>query len=209
MRYWRGNMIKRLIKKKVLIIVLSGIVLIGGLLGIRQHTGFLMSKKQRAKITSTYIENKEYEKAKEMVNKYCPESSQKDELLDAIDLCKKYNVNNTETAIQMKKADELKAKQLDDYKKFCSNVKITDLYSEESTGNYFNACAVVENNNNKSIRYIQFDVFLYDENGVVVDTAMANETSIPANSKRIVKKMLPCGDSGTWNMKITKINMGE
>lgn len=202
-------MIKRLSKKKVLIIVLSGIVLIGGLLGIRQQTGFLMSKKQKVKIMSAYIKNKEYEKAKEMVNRYCPESSRKDELLDAIDLCKKYNVNNTEIAIQMKKTDELKAKQLDDYKKFCDNVEITDVYSEESSRNYFNACAVVENNNNKSIGYIQLDVFLYDENGVLVDTAMTNATSIPANSKRIVKKMLPCGDGGTWNMQITKINMGE
>lgn len=209
MQYWRGKMIKRLSKKKVLIIVLSGIVLIGGLLGIRQQTGFLMSKKQKVKIMSAYIKNKEYEKAKEMVNRYCPESSRKDELLDAIDLCKKYNVNNTEIAIQMKKTDELKAKQLDDYKKFCDNVEITDVYSEESSRNYFNACAVVENNNNKSIGYIQLDVFLYDENGVLVDTAMTNATSIPANSKRIVKKMLPCGDGGTWNMQITKINMGE
>lgn len=204
------------LNKKVIAIGL-GVVLvcgIGGVFVVNSQTGFLLSEKsKKIKITDS-IKAKEYDKAKELTDKFCPEGTGKRELLSAIDLCEKYNVNDTQVAKQKKydedletKKREVKRQQLEEYTKFCGNIKVTDSYVEETGGNYFNACVVIENNNSRPISYIQFDVFIYDESGNLVNTAMANETNIPANSKRIVKKMLPCGD-GSWTMKVNKVTMG-
>lgn len=201
-------------KKKVLIMSLIAIVLICGLLVVRQQTGLFMSTETKTSKITKCIQSKEYDKAKELTNKFYPKETEKRELLSNIDLCEKYNVNDTQVAKQKKydedletKKREVKRQQLEEYTKFCGNIKVTDSYVEETGGNYFNACVVVENNNSRPISYIQFDVFIYDESGNLVNTAMTNETNIPANSKRIVKKMLPCGD-GSWTMKVNKVTMG-
>ena len=211
--------VKELLKglnKKVVAIGLGVVIVcgIGGVIIVNSQTGFLLSEKsKKIKITDS-IKAKEYDKAKELTNKFYPKETEKRELLSNIDLCEKYNVNNTEIAKQKQYEDilaekkkEVEKQKLEEYSKFCENIELAEPYIEENGGRYFNACTVVENNNSRPISYIQFDVFIYDESGNLVDTAMTNETNIPANSKRIVKKMLPCGD-GSWNMKVSKVTMG-
>lgn len=78
---------------------------------------------------------------------------------------------------------------------------------QKTYGNYFDACITVENNNNTPISYIEFNINMYDVNGKLVNTVMTNDTNIQGHSKRIVTKMLPCGE-GKWDAQITKITKG-
>lgn len=170
--------------KKAIIVVSLVIISLILLIGIGYfHYGIGMSDEIKINIINSEISKKEYDKARDLTNRYIKEVDEKSKLLkefhlNTIDLCEQTGTGSL---------DEATTK----IKEYINTVKIvkTEVKSKGSYSNYKYIEVTVKNNGKENINYIKIGFDFIDKNGDIIQSDWTNDNSIikPNATQKITK----------------------
>lgn len=174
--------------KKVSISAVSIIILLL-ILGIGYfHFGIGMSDKTKANIINSEIAKKEYDKARELTERYIKETDEQSKILkklhlNIIDMCEQTNTGSLEESTK-------KYKELKDYVDTVKIIKV-DIVNEKYNSSYHNVEVTVQNNGKENISYVKIGLDFKDKNGNIIQSDWTNDSSIiKPNAKQTIKKMV-------------------
>lgn len=185
-KLYNSTIVKR---KKLTIITILIVIILISTVGVGYfYYGVGMSEKTKANIINSTISKKEYDKARELTDRYIKETDEQSKLLkelhlNTIDLCEQTGTGSIEEAANKYKA--LK-EQLDTLK----IIKV-DITREKYSSNYHNVEVTVQNNGKENISYVKIGLDFKDKSGNIIQSDWTNDSSIiKPNAKQTIKKMV-------------------
>ncbi|SFB38355.1 hypothetical protein, partial [Clostridium frigidicarnis] len=154
-------------KEKVAVVLILLLGLMCACISIYRYYGLNMSKEERReKIYATLDQNKDYEEATKMAEKYFKKDTE--ELKKVKGLIDSYKIakvtNSKEYQSYVTKQNEAKAKEKAKkdsealLKEMTNSIKIEKVEWKNDSGNYGRAVITVKNTGNKNIRYVKVNI---------------------------------------------------
>lgn len=197
-----AKLYKLSVKKKIIIVTLAIIILIGGSISWEKYknyqyeTGYNLSYEDKKLNIGTQLLMEKYEKAKQLSNAYKVHENDMDKIIQIYK-------DNKGKVYTLSDAEQILSKQ--EYAKACTIEKV-NIKNKSYSSKYVDVEITVKNNTNQNINYVKVGLD-FTKSGQVVKSDWTNDNAtIKPNATQKLTKMV---DSSGWDQVQAEVTQWE